>query len=178
MPTQHRDPRNELNSKLKEFFIEQLRDIYWAEQKLVKTLPKMAEAAHSGKLRAAFNSHLAETEIHVTRIEQVFSMLGEKAKAEECPAMKGIVKEGEEIIDETEESTAQRDVGLIFAGQKAEHYEIATYGGLIQLAKDMGQAKAADLLGQTLEEEKKADQKLTELATSGINREALAEIRE
>jgi ferritin-like metal-binding protein YciE len=178
MPIQQQDPRNALNSKLNEFFVEQLQDIYWAEQKLVKTLPKMAEAANSEKLRAAFDSHLAETENHVTRIEQVFSLLGEKAKAVECPAMKGIVKEGEEIIDETEESTAQRDVGLIFAGQKAEHYEIATYGSLIQLAKDMGQQEIADLLGQTLAEEKRADAKMSELAISGINREALAEIRE
>jgi ferritin-like metal-binding protein YciE len=178
MPIQQQDPRNALNSKLNEFFVEQLQDIYWAEQKLVKTLPKMAEAANSEKLRAAFDSHLAETENHVTRIEQVFSLLGEKAKAVECPAMKGIVNEGEEIIDETEESTAQRDVGLIFAGQKAEHYEIATYGSLIQLAKDMGQQEIADLLGQTLAEEKRADAKMSELAISGINREALAEIRE
>ena len=178
MPIQQQDPKNALNSKLNEFFVEQLRDIYWAEQKLVKTLPKMAEAAHSEKLRAAFESHLAETENHVTRVEQVFSLLGEKAKAEECPAMKGIVKEGEEIIDETEGNTAQRDVGLIFAGQKVEHYEIATYGSLIQLAKDMRQQKIADLLGQTLAEEKRADAKLSELAISGINRLALAEIRE
>ncbi len=178
MPTQENTPNKALNSKLKEFFMDQLKDIYWAEQKLVKTLPKMSEAAHSDDLRAAFDSHLAETEEHVSRLEQVFSLLGEEPKAVECPALKGIAEEGEEIIDETEDNTAQRDVGLIFAGQKAEHYEIATYGALIQLASDMGQEQIADLLSQTLSEEKKADEKLTELATSGINREAAQEVSE
>ncbi len=168
-------PKDALNSKLREFFIEQLQDIYWAEKKLVKTLPKLSDAAHSDELRAAFDSHLTETEGHVSRLEQVFDLLGEKAEAKECPALKGIAEEGEEIIDETENSTAQRDVGLIFAGQKAEHYEIATYGALLQLAKEMGQSEIADLLSQTLAEEKKADEKLTELATSGINRDAAQE---
>jgi ferritin-like metal-binding protein YciE len=169
-------PKDALNSKLKEFFQEQLQDIYWAENKLVKTLPKLAEAAHSDELREAFESHLTETEGHVSRLEQVFELLGEEAKATECPALKGIAEEGEEIIDDTDEGTAQRDVGLIFAGQKAEHYEIATYGALVQLAKDMGQDQIADLLTQTLSEEKKADEKLTELATNGINREAAQEV--
>ena len=169
-------PKDALNSKLKEFFLEQLQDIYWAEKKLVKTLPKLAEAAHSDELRAAFESHLTETQGHVGRVEQVFQLLGEEAEAKECPALKGIAEEGEEIIDETEEGSAQRDVGLIFAGQKAEHYEIATYGGLVQLAKEMGQEQIANLLGQTLAEEKKANEKLTELATSGINREAAQEV--
>jgi ferritin-like metal-binding protein YciE len=177
MATQNqRSPKAALNSKLREFFLDQLRDIYWAEQKLVKTLPKLSEAAHSEDLRAAFDSHLTETEGHVTRLEEVFSLLGEEAKAVECPALKGIAEEGEEIIDETEDNTAQRDVGLIFAGQKAEHYEIATYGSLMQLAKDMDQTEIADLLNQTLIEEKAANDKLTELATSGINREAAAEM--
>ena len=177
MPTNEQNsPNAALNSKLREFFLDQLRDIYWAEKKLVKTLPKLSEAAHSEDLAAAFDSHLTETEGHVTRLEQVFSLLGEEAKAVECPALKGIAEEGEEIIDETEKNTAQRDVGLIFAGQKAEHYEIATYGALLQLAKDMGQSEIADLLGQTLAEEKAANDKLTELATSGINREAAQEV--
>jgi ferritin-like metal-binding protein YciE len=177
MTTQNQQsPNAALNSKLKEFFLDQLRDIYWAENKLVKTLPKLSEAAHSADLRAAFDKHLIETEGHVSRLEQVFSLLGEEAKSVECPALKGIVEEGEEIIDETEDNTAQRDVGLIFAGQKAEHYEIATYGSLVQLAKDMSQPEIADLLSQTLTEEKAANEKLTELATSGINREAAAEV--
>jgi ferritin-like metal-binding protein YciE len=177
MATQNQQsPNAALNSKLKEFFLDQLRDIYWAENKLVKTLPKLSEAAHSDELRAAFDSHLTETEGHVTRLEQVFSLLGEEPKAVECPALKGIAEEGEDIIDETEEGTAQRDVGLIFAGQKAEHYEIATYGSLVQLAKDMNQAEIARLLEETLTEEHAANEKLTELATNGINREAAQEV--
>src|ERR1700744_2008808 len=173
MATQNQQsPKAALNSKLKEFFLDQLRDIYWAEQKLGKTLPKLSEAAHSDDLRAAFDNHLVETEGHVSRLEQVFSLLGEEAKAVECPALKGIAEEGEDIIDETEDNTAQLDVGLIFAGQKAEHYEIATYGALRQLAMDMGQDEIADVLDQTLSEEKAADRKLTQLAEGGINRAA------
>jgi ferritin-like metal-binding protein YciE len=177
MPTNEQNsPKAALNSKLGEFFLDQLKDIYWAEKKLVKTLPKLSEAANSEELAAAFDSHLTETEGHVSRLEQVFSILGEEPKAVECPAMKGIAEEGEEIIDETDENTAQRDVGLIFAGQKAEHYEIASYGSLLQLAKDMGQQQIADLLSATLTEEKAANDKLTELATNGINREAAQEV--
>ena len=166
------------NSKLRQFFLDQLQDIYWAEKKLVKTLPKLSQASHSEELRNAFDSHLKETENHVSRIERAFEMMKEKAEATECPAIKGIAEEGEEIIDETEENTAQRDVGLIFAGQKAEHYEIATYGALIQLAKDMNQNDIANLLSETLAEEKNADQKLTQLAMSGINKEAAMEVEE
>lgn len=171
-------PGSVKNSKLREFFLDQLQDIYWAEKKLVKTLPKLAEASNSDELEQAFSSHLKETQTHVTRLEQVFDLLGESAEAKECPALKGIAEEGEDIIDETDEGTAQRDVGLIFAGQKAEHYEIATYGGLVQLAKTMGHTDVADLLAQTLEEEKKADSKLTQIAESGINAQADSEERE
>jgi ferritin-like metal-binding protein YciE len=161
-----------MNSKLREFFIDQLQDIYWAEKKLVKTLPKLSQASHSEELRNAFDAHLKETENHVSRIEKAFEMMKEKAEATECPALKGIAEEGEDIIDETEENTAQRDVGLIFAGQKAEHYEIATYGALIQLAKDMNQTDVASLLAETLAEEMKAVEMLKQLAMSGINKEA------
>jgi ferritin-like metal-binding protein YciE len=170
-------PKAARNSKLREFFIEQLQDIYWAEQKLVKTLPKLSEASRSPELRQAFASHLTETRNHVSRIEKAFALMKEKAEAKECPALKGIVEEGEEIIDETEDKTAQRDVGLIFAGQKAEHYEIATYGSLIEVAKVMGEPEVANLLQETLKEEKAADQKLTQLAESGINREAAQELK-
>jgi ferritin-like metal-binding protein YciE len=135
----------------------------------------MANAAHSPELREAFTSHLEETRNHVTRIEQAFQMINETADTQECQAMKGILKEGEDIIDETEDDTAQRDVGLIFAGQKAEHYEIATYGGLVQLARTMGKLDIATLLQQTLVEEKAADQKLTEIAETGSNEQALRE---
>jgi len=176
MPTAvQSSPTTAQHSRLRQFFIDQLQDIYWAEKKLVKTLPKLSEAAHSEALKLAFDQHLKETENHVTRIEQAFSLMREKSDATECHAMKGIVKEGEDIIDETEDKTAQRDVGLIFAGQKAEHYEIATYGALIELAREMGQMQVAGLLSETLSEEKAADQKLTSLAVGGINKEAMAE---
>jgi ferritin-like metal-binding protein YciE len=166
------------NSKLQEFFVDQLQDIYWAEQKLVKTLPKLEEAASSSELKQAFNSHLQETKNHVSRLEKVFEIIGEPADAKKCHAIAGIVDEGEEIIDETEDNTAQRDVGLIFAGQKAEHYEIATYGGLIQLARTLGYGEAAEVLAVTLAEEKKADNKLTEIAENGINVQAKEELKE
>jgi ferritin-like metal-binding protein YciE len=170
--------QTEQHSKLRDFFIDQLEDIYWAEKKLVKTLPKMAEAAHSQELRDAFNEHLMETKNHVSRIEKAFEMMDQEANAKECPALKGIAEEGEDIIDETDENTAQRDVGLIFAGQKAEHYEIATYGGLIQLARTLRKDDVAALLGETLEEEKKADQLLTEIAEKGVNEQAGMETSE
>lgn len=160
------------DNKLHQFFMDQLQDIYWAEKKLVKTLPKLEEAATASELKKAFADHLMQTKTHVTRLENVFSMLGEDAKARKCPAMSGIIEEGEEIIDETEEGSAQRDVGLIFAAQKAEHYEIATYGGLTQLAKTMGHTEAKEILGQTLAEEKQADQLLTQIAEKTANVQA------
>ena len=160
------------NSKLLDFFVRQLQDIYWAEQKLVKTLPKMEDAADSRQLKQAFNSHLLETKNHVSRLEKVFDLIGVPASAKECHAMISIADEGEEIIDETEEGTPQRDVGLIFAGQKAEHYEIATYGGLVQLARTLGYTDAAEIMGVTLAEEKKADSLLTRIAADRMNMQA------
>src|SRR5215469_5973128 len=168
----------EATSKLQEFFIDQLQDIYWAEQRLTKALPKLEEAASSVELRQAFNSHLQETRNHVSRVEKVFELIGVPAHAKKCHAISGIVEEGEEIIDETEEHTAQRDVGLIFAGQKAEHYEIATYGGLVTLARTLGLSDAAEILSVTLTEEKKADSLLTRIAESGINVQAKEEVSE
>jgi len=166
------------NSKLKEFFIDQLEDLYWAEKKLVKTLPKMQEAATSQQLKDAFATHCNETQNHVSRLEQVFGIIGEEVDSSKCPAMAGIVDEGEDIIDDTDEGSAQRDVGLIFAGQKAEHYEIATYGGMITLAKTLGYDDAADLLAQTLSEEKQADELLTNIAENDINYQAASETME
>lgn len=160
------------NSGLNEFFIEQLHDIYWAEKKLVKKLPKLQAAATTQQLKDALGNHLEQTRGHVDRLEQIFSLLGEEAEGKKCPAMAGILEEGEDIVDETDEGTAQRDVGIIFAAQKAEHYEIATYGGLAQLAKTLGLMEAKQLLGQTLEEEKQADLLLTQIAESGINYQA------
>ena len=163
------------NSKLKEFFIDQLQDIYWAEKKLVKKLHKLSEAATASRLKEALDNHLTQTRIHVDRLERVFGVLGKEAEGTKCPAMSGIVEEGEDIIDETDEGSAQRDVGIIFAAQKAEHYEIATYGGLAQLAKTLGYIEAKDLLGQTLQEERKADELLSQIAESGINYQASRE---
>lgn len=166
------------DSKLQEFFVEQLQDIYWAEKKLVKTLPKLEDAATSQQLKNAFRNHLEQTKEHVTRLENVFNMIGEEADATKCPAMAGIVDEGEDIIDDTDAGTAQRDVGLIFAAQKAEHYEIATYGGLAQLAKTLGYNDASNVLGQTLSEEKETDALLTQIAESNVNYQASREPQE
>ncbi len=166
------------DSKLQEFFVEQLQDIYWAEKKLVKTLPKLEDAATSQQLKNAFRNHLEQTKEHVMRLENVFNMIGEEADATKCPAMAGIVDEGEDIIDDTDAGTAQRDVGLIFAAQKAEHYEIATYGGLAQLAKTLGYNDASNVLGQTLSEEKETDALLTQIAESNVNYQASREPQE
>ena len=167
-----------LNSKLKEFFVDQLQDIYWAEKKLVKMLPKLEDAATTQQLKEAFSNHLEQTKQHVTRLEKVFNMIGEDADATKCPAMAGIADEGADIIDETNEGSAQRDVGLIFAGQKAEHYEIATYGGLVQLAKTLGYNEASIVMSQTLSEEKEADALLTQIAVGNINYQASREPQE
>lgn len=166
------------DSKLKEFFTDQLEDLLWAEKKLVKTLPKMQDAATSAELKEAFGNHLTETENHVSRLEQIFGIIGEDVDSTKCAAMAGIVDEGEDIIDDTDEGTAQRDVGLIFAGQKAEHYEIATYGGMVTLAKTLGYNEAAELLSQTLQEEKNADELLTQIAENKINYQASTEPKE
>ena len=163
------------NSKLKEFFVEQLEDIYWAENKLLKALKKMENAATSVRLKDAFNTHREETRTHISRLEQVFASVNEDVDSSKCPAMAGIISEASDIIDDTEEGTAQRDAGLVIAAQKAEHYEIASYGSLAQLADTLGFTEAKNLLGQTLEEEKATDLLLTEIAKSGINYNAAME---
>lgn len=167
--------RKTSDSMLEEFFKDELKDIYWAEKHLVKTLPKMSKAATSAELKQAFLNHLEETKVHVTRLEQVFELMGEKPKAKKCDAMEGITKEGEGIIEETEKGTATRDVGLILAAQKVEHYEIATYGGLAQLAKTLGRDEVAEILSTTLEEEKTADSLLTGIAENNVNYDASEE---
>jgi ferritin-like metal-binding protein YciE len=160
------------DSKLRDFFVDGLKDIYWAEKAMLKALPKMKEAATSEELKAAFEDHMGVTETQVGRLEQVFELMGEEVKGEKCEAMAGIIKEGEDIIGETEEGTATRDVGLIMAAQKVEHYEISTYGGLAQLARTLGESEAAQLLEDTLAEEKETDVALTEIAENDINYEA------
>jgi ferritin-like metal-binding protein YciE len=168
-------PSKEEEGKLKEFFHDEIKDIYWAEKKLVQTLPKLAKAATSDELRDAFTNHLEETKEHVTRLEQVFELLGEKAQAKKCDAMEGITEEGASVIEDTDDGTSTRDVALILAGQKAEHYEIATYGGLAQIAKTLGLNDIVSILETTLEEEKKADSTLTELAEGSVNEQASGE---
>lgn len=163
------------NSLLKEFFIGELKDIYYAEKHIAKTLPKMKKAATTEELKEAFESHKTMTEEQITRLEKVFELLGEKAKGKTCEAIEGIIKEGEEIIADTEAGTSTRDVGLILAGQKVEHYEIATYGGLAQLAETLGLSEVASLLHATLEEEKQTDLLLTNIAENHINYQAAAE---
>jgi ferritin-like metal-binding protein YciE len=162
-------------SLLKKFFVEELQDIYWAEKHLAKELPKLQKAATSEELAEAFGDHQAETEEHVSRLEDVFKMLGETAKAKKCQAMEGLVKEATEIIEETEEETATRDVALIMAAQKMEHYEIATYGSLVQLAKTIGLHDVAEVLAETLNEEKEVDLLLTSIAEGGVNEEGASE---
>ena len=160
------------NSQLDKYFTDSLKDIYWAEKHLTKALPKMQKAATTEELKGAIEDHLAQTEEHITRLEQVFEILGKKAQAKKCDAMEGLVKEGNSIVEETEDGSMTRDVGIIMAAQKVEHYEIATYGGLVQLAKTMGLEDAAALLQQTLDEEKQTDAGLTEIAENNINWEA------
>ncbi|MBZ4044313.1 YciE/YciF ferroxidase family protein [Flavobacterium hibisci] len=158
-------------SGLTELFEDSLKDIYWAEKALTKALPTMAKNATSADLIEALNSHLTETEEHVIRLEQVFELIGKKATAKKCDAMEGLIEEGKGIIEETE-SGVVRDAGIIAANQKIEHYEIATYGTLRQFAETLGFEEAAALLEQTLDEEKGADKKLTEVAVNTINVEA------
>jgi|KBSSwiStaDraftv2_1062776.scaffolds.fasta_scaffold14158_6 ferritin-like metal-binding protein YciE len=160
------------SSRLDKFFLDAVKDIYWAEKHLTKALPKMQKAATSEELQQAIEDHLAQTEQHVGRLEQVFELLEEKPQAKKCEAMDGITKEGESVIEETDEGSATRDVGIIGSAQKVEHYEIATYGTLVQLAKTMGNEEVADILAQTLEEEKQADKLLSQIAENNINWEA------
>ena len=156
-------------SKLKELFVDELKDILSAEKQLIKALPKMAKAATSEELANAFDNHLAQTEEQVTRVEQVFEILGMTARAKKCEGMAGMIQEGQQAIEDTDEGTATRDAALIIAAQKVEHYEISSYGSLVQLAKTIGLNEVVDLLQQTLDEEKETDVILTQLAVSSIN---------
>lgn len=164
------------SSMLEEFFIGELKDIYWAEKHLTKALPKMEKAATTQELKDAINEHLEVTKTHVSRLEEIFAIMGKKPQAKKCEAMAGITKEGDEIVSETEKGSITRDVGIILAAQKVEHYEIATYGGLTQLAKTLHLENVADILYKTLEEEKETDEKLTQIAEKNINVDAAAEV--
>jgi len=162
---------------LRDLFVDGLKDIYWAEKALTKALPKMIKNATDEELIEALKGHLEVTKAQVTRIEEVFESIGEKARAKKCLAMEGLIKEGEEIMESTEVGVV-RDAGIISAGQKVEHYEIATYGTLCSFAKTLGEDEAAGLLAETLDEEKEADIKLSEIAESNINIEAADEDEE
>lgn len=159
------------NANLADIFLEELKDVYHAEKQMVKALPKMAKAATCQQLAGAFEEHLAETTIHVKRLEDVFASINEKPKVKKCEAMEGLVEEGGEAIEEDLPDHV-RDALLIAAAQKVEHYEIGTYGTLRAWASQLGYEKAHQLLSETLDEEKAADSALTELAYSHINRDA------
>ncbi|HEV8450631.1 MAG TPA: ferritin-like domain-containing protein [Gaiellales bacterium] len=156
-----------LNS-LEDVFESELKDLYSAEQQLVEALPSIASAATSKELMTAIQSHLQETRHHVQRLEAVFESIGMKAEGEHCDGMEGLISEGSEMAEAEGDGDA-RDAALIGAAQRVEHYEIAAYGTARTLAQQLGHNEAADLLGQTLEEESAADEKLTEIATSSVN---------
>lgn len=156
---------------LKDLYLDELKDVYDAENQLLKALPKMAKEATNEELRAAIEQHLDQTQTQVERLEQIFEELGEKAKGEKCPAMKGLLEEAKSLMEDAEDDDT-RDAAIIAASQKVEHYEIATYGTLRTYAELLGHDEQAELLQETLDEEKETDENLTELAVSCINIEA------
>jgi ferritin-like metal-binding protein YciE len=159
---------------LRKLYIEELRDLYDAENQLVKALPKMAKAVASDELKQAFEQHLEQTKGHVERLERIFEELEERPKGKACQAMKGLVKEGSEMLDQDGEESVL-DAGIIAAAQKVEHYEIASYGTVRTFANLLREAEAAKLLEETLDEESEANEKLNELAEDIVNPEALME---
>jgi ferritin-like metal-binding protein YciE len=158
---------------LKDLYLEQLRDLYDAETQLVDALPKMAEAAKANDLKRAFNDHLRQTREQVSRLERIFKTLGEKPTGQTCKGMQGLIKEGEEMLKNKGEPEVI-DAGLIAAAQRVEHYEIAGYGTVRTYAEMLGDEEAVKLLEKSLQEEEETDDKLTELAESHINQEAVA----
>ncbi len=163
------------DSLLQELFLDSVKDIYYAEKALVKALPKLKKAATSEALVAAIEDHIEVTKNQVVRLEQVFEQLEEKPRAKKCEAIEGLIKEAQRIMEDTEEGTSTRDVGLILACQKVEHYELASYGGLRQLAATLGYTEVEALLEETLNEEKETDQLLTQIAENDINYQAAEE---
>lgn len=157
---------------LDDLFLDSVKDIYYAEKKIVKTLPKMAKATKSADLKAAFEKHLSETEGHVERLEQVFELLGKPARGKTCPAIDGILEEGGEVMDEYK-GTAAIDAALVASAQAVEHYEIARYGTLATWADQLGMTDAAELLKATLGEEEATDEALSALGEGGANQRAM-----
>jgi ferritin-like metal-binding protein YciE len=168
------ESNNNMDSDLHELFLDELADVYNAEQQLIKALPKMAKKAENDELRQAFEQHLEETQEHASRLEQVAETLDESIKRKTCAAMKGLIEEADDLMKEQKDSSAL-DAALIAAAQKVEHYEIASYGTLVAWAEQMGHNEAAELLGETLEEEKSTDDRLTSIAESAANQRAQAE---
>jgi ferritin-like metal-binding protein YciE len=173
--TSNQKSQGDSDSALLELFVDQIKDIYWAEKHLLKALPKMQKAATTEELQSAIENHIGQTEEHVSRLEEVFGLLDEKAQAKKCDGMEGLIQEGESVVGETEDDTATRDVGIIISAQKIEHYEIAAYGGLATLAKTLGREDIAGILAETLAEEKETDELLTQIAESNINYAASTE---
>lgn len=174
----HKAALNGEGDRLEDLFHQELKDIYWAEKKMVKVLSKLKKAACSDALQQAFEDHVQLTKQHVNRLENVFELMDYSLKSKKCEGMTGLTKEGEHMIRETKEDTATRDVALILTAQKMEHYEIATYGTLVQLAKILGHDQVADLLSATLQEEKETDRKLTAIAENCVNAPASLEPEE
>jgi ferritin-like metal-binding protein YciE len=158
---------------LKKLYVEELRDLYSAENQLIKALPKMAKGASSAELKQAFEDHLEQTKEHVERLDEIFDRLGEKPAGKTCKAMKGLIEEGSEMLEQDGEASVI-DAGLIGAAQRVEHYEIAAYGTVRTFANLLGEEEAADLLQQTLDEEGETDKQLSELAEEIVNQEALS----
>ena len=156
---------------LEDLFYDGLKDIYYAERKILKALPKMARGAQSEKLKAAFEKHKNETEVQVERLQQVFEIMGKRAQGKTCPAIDGIIEEGEEILEEYK-GTSALDAGLLSAAQAVEHYEITRYGTLRRWAQNLGMNDAVKLLEETLKEESKTDEDLTKLADAAVNEKA------
>jgi len=175
MPTPAEAGGARQHSELTLFFIDCLRDLYWAEKALLKALPRIQEAASTPELAAALNHHLAETEQHIQRLEKIFALCGMAPEEKKCEAMQGLLAEVNYIIAATTTGSMTREAAVIVAAQKVEHYEIASYGTLCAFAKTLGEDEVISLLQQTLEEEKEADQKLTQIAESSINAEAVQE---
>jgi ferritin-like metal-binding protein YciE len=171
---QNEDSGSGMDNDLHELFLDQLADVYNAEQQLIKALPKMAKAAESDELREVLESHLQETQEQAQRLEQVVEGLDETLKRKTCAAMKGLIEEANDLLKE-QKNTYALDAAIIAAGQKVEHYEIASYGTLVTWARQMGHDDAVSLLEETLEEEKQADQKLTSVAESVANQKAQTE---
>ncbi|WP_236264242.1 ferritin-like domain-containing protein [Dysgonomonas sp. Marseille-P4677] len=163
------------NSEFHKFFIDELKDIYWAEQHLLEALPKLQKASTSKQLAMAFEKHAKETQKQIKKVEQVFEILGEKAEPKKCEAMEGLLKEADSIIEDTDKDTFTRDAGLILAAQKAEHYEIATYGTLRIFARHMGHEEVEKLLEEILQNEKGTDAYLTKIAEDSVNERAMKE---